>query len=105
MLACFTAPFKSISCFITYAAPVRTELSSMHSNDAVLHVQGPPGTGKTRTILGLLAIVLHASIHRVGQVVKNAVTANLAAQPADRQHLMRLWGKACPWVAGREPLR
>ena len=67
--------------------------------------QGPPGTGKTRTILGLLAIVLHASPHRVGQAVSKAGSAFTAGQPVKGNDLVRLWVKSSPWAAGRPAAR
>ncbi|KAK9812261.1 hypothetical protein WJX73_008588 [Symbiochloris irregularis] len=90
-----------------YNASQMAAMCSGLSDEPVVLIQGPPGTGKTRTILGLLSIVLHASIHRVGQAVDQAsdTRSRLAGKPAGGQQLMRLWGKACPWVAGRDPLR
>lgn len=69
---------------------------AMHANPCP---QGPPGTGKTRTILGLLSIVLHAApAHAAGLGQRKA-----AAQPMPeygREDLIRLWAKASPWNAG-----
>jgi hypothetical protein len=66
-------------------------------------MQGPPGTGKTRTILGLLSIVLHAAPAGSAGMAKSKA----AAQPMpeySRADLIRLWAKASPWLAGaRDP--
>ena len=61
-------------------------------------VQGPPGTGKTRTIMGLLSIILHAAPANTAGLVKRA-----AAQPMPdyaRGDLDRLWRLASPWLSG-----
>ncbi|CAK0762015.1 hypothetical protein CVIRNUC_002915 [Coccomyxa viridis] len=63
----------------------------------VILIQGPPGTGKTRTILGLLSIILHASPANTAGLVKRA-----AAQPMpeySRKDMDRLWRLASPWLA------
>ena len=64
---------------------------------ACARLQGPPGTGKTRTILGLLSIILHASPANTAGLVKRA-----AAQPMpeySRKDMDRLWRLASPWLA------
>ena len=65
-------------------------------------MQGPPGTGKTRTILGLLSIVLHAAPAHAARAAPRA-----AAQPMPeyaRPDLERLWALASPWLTGaRDP--
>ena len=64
---------------------------------ACARLQGPPGTGKTRTILGLLSIILHASPANTAGLVKRA-----AAQPMPeylRKDMDRLWRLASPWLA------
>lgn len=69
--------------------------------------QGPPGTGKTRTILGLLSIVLHSSPHRIEAVGSAKIGALNAAigHTAKGADLTRLWLKASPWVAGKPTAR
>ncbi|CAL5219614.1 g1484 [Coccomyxa viridis] len=64
----------------------------------VILIQGPPGTGKTRTIMGLLSIILHAAPANTAGLVKRA-----AAQPMPdyaRGDLDRLWRLASPWLSG-----
>ena len=60
--------------------------------------QGPPGTGKTRTIMGLLSIILHAAPANTAGLVKRA-----AAQPMPeyaQDDMDRLWRLASPWLSG-----
>ena len=59
--------------------------------------KGPPGTGKTRTILGLLGIILFSAPEGTSGLVihDEVVVAELA--PEDRT---QLWLKASPWACG-----
>ena len=59
-------------------------------------VQGPPGTGKTRTILGLLGVVLHAQA--ASPAADGAQQAQQASTPA--QILASLSLSGAPWVHG-----
>ena len=59
-------------------------------------LQGPPGTGKTRTILGLLGVVLHAQGGSAG--ADKAQQAQQAPGPA--QILASLSLKGAPWAHG-----
>ena len=60
-------------------------------------LQGPPGTGKTKTLLGLLSIVLHAAPEgSLGLKTYAAPTT----QKLTEDDKYRLWLKASPWVAG-----
>lgn len=61
-------------------------------------LQGPPGTGKTRTILGLLSIILHAAPAHSAGLIRRA-----QPQPMpefSRQDAHRLWLQAAPWLSG-----
>jgi senataxin len=66
-------------------------------------LQGPPGTGKTRTIMGLLSIILHASPANTAGLVQRAA-AQPMSEPA-REDLPRLWRLAAPWISGTASLR
>lgn len=61
--------------------------------------QGPPGTGKTRTILGLLSVILHAAPPDSAGLGSHAHDPEPAPQlmPDD---LHRLWRLASPWLNG-----
>ncbi len=61
-------------------------------------MQGPPGTGKTRTILGLLSIVLHAVPAHSSGLTKRSPAAPMPEYGAD--DVRRLWRSAAPWLAG-----
>ncbi|CAL8467911.1 g7449 [Coccomyxa elongata] len=64
----------------------------------VVLIQGPPGTGKTRTILGLLSIVLHAVPAHSSGLTKRSPAAPMPEYGAD--DVRRLWRSAAPWLAG-----
>ncbi|KAK9909662.1 hypothetical protein WJX75_005776 [Coccomyxa subellipsoidea] len=64
----------------------------------VILIQGPPGTGKTRTILGLLSIILHAAPAHSSGLIKRAPAAPMPEYGTD--DVCRLWGNAAPWLAG-----
>ena len=65
---------------------------------ALAVVQGPPGTGKTRTILGLLSIILHAAPAHSSALIKRAPAAPMPEYGTD--DVCRLWRNAAPWLAG-----
>ena len=64
-----------------------------------LHLQGPPGTGKTRTLLGLLSIVLHAAPKGSIGVSSRPTTRISATRTAEET--TRLWKLANPWLSGK----
>eukprot|EP01025_Chloroclados_australasicus_P000476 TRINITY_DN10246_c0_g1_i6.p1 TRINITY_DN10246_c0_g1~~TRINITY_DN10246_c0_g1_i6.p1 ORF type:complete len:622 (-),score=78.28 TRINITY_DN10246_c0_g1_i6:752-2617(-) len=63
-------------------------------------IQGPPGTGKTKTILGLLSIILYC-----GQ--KGTLTSGKGAlderKRINEEELYDNWYKQCPWLKGVNP--
>eukprot|EP00884_Botryococcus_braunii_P016658 jgi/Botrbrau1/3676/Bobra.0008s0007.1 len=61
-------------------------------------IQGPPGTGKTRTILGLLSIILHAAPPGVAALTDVGTGSTL--EPPDSVARSQLWQKAAPWSGG-----
>jgi len=63
-------------------------------------VQGPPGTGKTKTILGLLSIIMHSVPQDYKEILaqgKSGGSGCLLAEDAER-----LWRKLSPHLVGLE---
>eukprot|EP00854_Cymbomonas_tetramitiformis_P017674 gene17674-21055_t len=62
-------------------------------------IQGPPGTGKTRTILGLLSVLLQSFSEDSVAATSSAAAAKALVRPtltaADKQ---RNWTRASPWM-------
>lgn len=68
---------------------------------AFVLIQGPPGTGKTKTILGLLSAILHASPARVlskGELLEVKHRTELPMQEKYNH-----WARASPWLTGSNP--
>lgn len=69
---------------------------------AFVLIQGPPGTGKTKTILGLLSAILHASPARVlsnrGELFEVKRGPELPIQEKYNH-----WARASPWLTGSNP--
>ncbi|XP_062178098.1 probable helicase MAGATAMA 3 isoform X2 [Alnus glutinosa] len=68
---------------------------------AFVLIQGPPGTGKTKTILGLLSTILHASPARVlskGELLEIKHKTELSMQEK-----YNYWARASPWLTGSNP--
>ena len=63
--------------------------------------QGPPGTGKTRTILGLLSIIMHSVLTGSAGLTHVEAAASRQLRLEDCQ---RLYLAASPWAgAGLNP--
>lgn len=77
---------------------VRNKAGPWCPNGTLCHAQGPPGTGKTRTIMGLLSIILHASPANTAGLVQRAAAKPMPEVP--RADLDRLWRLASPWLSG-----
>ncbi|KAL9681514.1 hypothetical protein QQ045_013299 [Rhodiola kirilowii] len=61
-------------------------------------IQGPPGTGKTKTILGLLSVLLHATPMRSVQKEERTRALNMPTKDKYAH-----WNSACPWIGGVNP--
>lgn len=59
--------------------------------------KGPPGTGKTKTILGLLGIVLYAAPEGSSGLV---IHEDVALAPLTPTQRTQLWHAASPWACG-----
>lgn len=59
--------------------------------------KGPPGTGKTKTILGLLGIVLYAAPEGSSGLV---IHEDVALAPLTPTKRTQLWHAASPWACG-----
>ncbi|XP_059433882.1 probable helicase MAGATAMA 3 isoform X1 [Corylus avellana] len=68
---------------------------------AFVLIQGPPGTGKTKTIIGLLSAILHASPARVlskGELLEIKHRTELPMQEKYNH-----WARASPWLTSSNP--
>ncbi|KAK9812831.1 hypothetical protein WJX72_004417 [[Myrmecia] bisecta] len=65
---------------------------------AVVLIQGPPGTGKTRTILGLLSIIMHSVPAGSAGL---APVKPVATHQLKLEDCQRLYVTASPWICGR----
>ncbi|XP_041011568.1 probable helicase MAGATAMA 3 isoform X3 [Juglans microcarpa x Juglans regia] len=68
---------------------------------AFVLIQGPPGTGKTKTILGLLSAILHASPARV--LAKGELREIKRGPELPLQEKYNHWARASPWLTGNNP--
>ncbi|XP_035540591.1 probable helicase MAGATAMA 3 isoform X4 [Juglans regia] len=68
---------------------------------AFVLIQGPPGTGKTKTILGLLSAILHASPARV--LAKGELREIKRGPELPLQEKYNHWALASPWLTGNNP--
>lgn len=65
-------------------------------------IQGPPGTGKTKTILGLLSIIMHsAPAGTVDTHVPSSAMEGLGPEAEDEPE--GLWARGAPWLLSRNP--
>nr|XP_023920246.1 probable helicase MAGATAMA 3 isoform X2 [Quercus suber] len=68
---------------------------------AFVLIQGPPGTGKTKTILGLLSAILHATPARV--LSKGEFLEMKRGPQLPIQEKYNHWVSASPWLIGGNP--
>ncbi|KAG6711208.1 hypothetical protein I3842_05G042000 [Carya illinoinensis] len=68
---------------------------------AFVLIQGPPGTGKTKTILGLLSAILHASPARV--LSKGELREIKRGPELPVHEKYNHWARASPWLTGSNP--
>lgn len=121
-LSAFSQPLKSpvLVDKLCVPKPMMTVLNSAYNSSqleaitaglqgtSLVLVQGPPGTGKTTTILGLLAIVMHAAplgaFGRGGTGVTNGSRkdgkADGSVAASTLQDRQRAWLQASPWLRG-----
>ena len=99
ILCTFNDYFIDIAAVKRHLCSVDSPFSNFKDGEVrMLALQGPPGTGKTRTLLGLLSIILHAAPEgsiRAGTAKPVRVTGKRTAEDT-----VRLWKKANPWLMG-----
>eukprot|EP01023_Acetabularia_acetabulum_P019512 TRINITY_DN19953_c0_g1_i1.p1 TRINITY_DN19953_c0_g1~~TRINITY_DN19953_c0_g1_i1.p1 ORF type:complete len:785 (-),score=164.49 TRINITY_DN19953_c0_g1_i1:160-2514(-) len=70
------------------------------SGSQLVLIQGPPGTGKTKTILGLLSIILYCGQKGTLSTGKGALDER---KHLTEKELLQNWFQQCPWILGKNP--
>ncbi|XP_024537137.1 probable helicase MAGATAMA 3 [Selaginella moellendorffii] len=70
------------------------------SGQPLVLIQGPPGTGKTQTILGLLSVILHATVATFSQ--EGSLRLLQKSEMSSHEKLDH-WLKASPWLGVGNP--